>query len=398
MSQHQHAECHANSRTRRVPGAAYVLTFCIGVIGSNSLLMGPIAPEIAASFKSIAQSVMLASAAFGLGTALSALFLARYIDRFGAFRMLKNAMILLVVALLSSAMASSVEWLIISQLIAGIASGVAIPAIYTTAAAIAPKGLESKTTGVVLTGWTLSLVAGVSLASILAEQFHWRVVYLGIGALAVLAVVILSRLSNQDENTTRVSSSPLAALSVPGVKPLLAACGGFMTAFYGVYGYLGDYLYHQLHQPLSANGLIALCYGVGFGSAAFLDTMISKVNSRVAMPASFLTVATVYLIFALSGNSLPVVCVLMLFLGIANHLCVNLLITGLSTTDVSKRGAIMGLNSAVTYLAVFVGNTLFGALYLHWGYATVLYAAVGFVVISILFTLPRQTPTNAERH
>ncbi|MBS4429414.1 MFS transporter [Pectobacterium punjabense] len=394
MSPHQHAEHHANSCTLRVPGAAYVLTFCIGVIGSNSLLMGPIAPELAASFKSVTQSVMLASAAFGLGTALSALFLARYIDRFGAFRMLKNAMMLLVVALLSSAVASSVEWLIASQLIAGIASGVAIPAIYTTAAAIAPKGLESKTTGVVLTGWTLSLVAGVSLASILAEQFHWRIVYLGIGGLAVLAIVILSRLSNRDENVIQVSSSPLAALSVPGVKPLLAACGGFMTAFYGVYGYLGDYLYHGLHQPLSANGLIALCYGIGFGSAAFLDAMISKVNSRVAMPASFLTVAAVYLIFALSGNNLSTVCVLMLFLGTANHLCVNLLITGLNTTDASKRGAIMGLNSAVTYLAVFAGNTFFGALYQHWGYTTVLYTAVGFVVISILFTLQIKETTN----
>lgn len=391
MSQQQHAETPTHSRTPRVPAAAYVLTFCIGVIGSNSLLMGPIAPEIATSFKIIAQSVMLASAAFGLGTALSALFLARYIDRFGAFKMLKNAMILLVIALLSSALSPAIGWLIASQLIAGVASGVAIPAIYTTAAAIAPKGLENKTTGVVLTGWTLSLVAGVSLASILAEQFHWRVVYLGISGLAVLAIVPLSSLNNQDENTTRISSSPFAALSVPGVKPLLVACGGFMTAFYGVYGYLGDYLYHTLHQPLSANGLVALCYGIGFGSAAFLDAMIGKVSTRVAMPASFITVATVYFLFALSGNNVPVVCTLMFFLGTANHLCLNLLITGLNTTDPSKRGAIMGLNSAVTYLAVFVGNTLFGAFYLHWGYTIVLYAAVGFVIISSMFTFSFRT-------
>ncbi|MEQ9875764.1 hypothetical protein ABRP91_18200 [Pectobacterium brasiliense] len=62
---------------------------------------------------------------------------------------------------------------------------------------------------------------------------------------------------------------------------------------------------------------------------------------------------------------MPIVRILMLFLGTANHLCVNLLITGLNTTDTSKRGAIMGLNSAVTYLAVFIGNTLFGALGLY---------------------------------
>lgn len=91
---------------------------------------------------------------------------------------------------------------------------------------------------------------------------------------------------------------------------------------------------------------------------------------------------------------MPIVRILMLFLGTANHLCVNLLITGLNTTDTSKRGAIMGLNSAVTYLAVFIGNTLFGALYLHWGYTAVLYTAVGFVVISILLSMPFAAPAT----
>ncbi|WP_406641021.1 hypothetical protein [Pectobacterium brasiliense] len=87
-------------------------------------------------------------------------------------------------------------------------------------------------------------------------------------------------------------------------------------------------------------------------------------------------IATVYLIFALSGASLPIVRILMLFLGTANHLCVNLLITGLNTTDTSKRGAIMGLNSGRLYREYAFWCTL----------PTLgLYTAVGFVVISILF-------------
>ncbi|TJW40312.1 MAG: MFS transporter, partial [Mesorhizobium sp.] len=41
----------------------------------------------------------------------------------------------------------------------------------------------------------------------------------------------------------------------------------------------------------------------------------------------------------------------------------------LSALDPSRRGTIMGLNSAVTYLAVFVGTTAFGPLYTGLGFA-----------------------------
>jgi predicted MFS family arabinose efflux permease len=141
-----------------IPALAYLLTGCIAVIGSNSLVLGPIAPAVAASFATSVPMVMTASAAFGLGTSASALFLARYIDRVGARRMLQGALLLLGLALVASAAAPTVMALVAAQLLAGIAAGVAMPAIYASAAAIAPPGRESGTIGVVLTGWTLSMV------------------------------------------------------------------------------------------------------------------------------------------------------------------------------------------------------------------------------------------------
>lgn len=72
------------SSTARIPPAVFILTAAVTVIGSNSLVLAPIAPEVAATFGVSVQRVMAASAAFGLGTAASALFLARFIDRFGA--------------------------------------------------------------------------------------------------------------------------------------------------------------------------------------------------------------------------------------------------------------------------------------------------------------------------
>ncbi|MBM0105966.1 MFS transporter [Steroidobacter sp. S1-65] len=367
-----------------LPRMAYVLTGCIAVIGSNSLGLGPIAPEVARSFGSTVPVVMTAAAAFGLGTAASALFLARHIDRIGARRMLQLALALLAVALILSALSPMVSVLIASQLIAGVASGVALPAIYSSAAAVAPPGRESRTIGVVLTGWTLSMVAGVSLSAVLADVLHWRAVFGAIAALAFAAVAMLSIGKYREVLATQSAPLPLEALRIAGAKPLLIACGAFMAAFYGMYGYLGDYLNNGLGQPVSANGLAAMVYGVGFGAAALLDNLVDRVGAKRVMPVAFVAACAVYVSMALLGKSFGALLVAVFVWGLANHFGLNVLIMRLTALDPSRRGTIMGLNSAVTYLAGFAGTAAFGPLHTSLGFAmSALVAAVLMLIAAI---------------
>ncbi|MER8518821.1 MFS transporter [Mesorhizobium sp. M1076] len=352
-----------------IPALAYLLTGCIAVIGSNSLVLGPIAPAVAESFGTSVPAVMIASAAFGLGTSASALFLARYIDRLGARRMLQGALLLLAIALVASAAAPTVTALVAAQLLAGIAAGVAMPAIYASSAAIAPPGRESGTIGVVLTGWTLSMVAGVSLSAVLADLVHWRAVFAAVAVLAALALASLSLTSLSDVRKSGPAPTPLGALSVPGIVPLLVACAAFMTAFYGIYGYLGDHLHNGLGRPVSANGLAALAYGAGFGAAALLDGVIDRLGARRVMPFAYLLVAVVYVVIAAASSSFHLTIAVIALWGLANHFGLNVLVMRLSALDPARRGTIMGLNSAVTYLAVFVGTTAFGPLYSTFGFA-----------------------------
>lgn len=360
----------------RIPAVAYVLTFCIAVVGSNSLVLGPIAPEVARSLGVSVAFVMSAASAFGLGTAASALLAARHVDRIGARRMLVGALALLAAALAVSAVAPGIVVLVLAQLCAGLASGVVLPAVYSSAAAVAPRGRESRTIGVVLTGWTLSMVAGVSLSALLADWVHWRAVYVVVAVLAVAAsVAVHSSLRAAVPVAAQASPSPLAALRIPGVIPLLAACAAFMAAFYGIYGYLGDYLHSGLGEAVSANGIAALVYGIGFGSAALLDGVVDRIGARRVMPVAFAAVAAVYAAFALAGTTFAAVLVIVLVWGLTNHFGLNVLIMRLSSLDPARRGTIMGLNSAVTYLAVFAGTSGFGPVYETWGFATAAWVA-----------------------
>ncbi|WNJ81731.1 MFS transporter [Cedecea neteri] len=369
--------------------AVYVLTGCVGVIGANSMVLGPIAPAVASSIGAGVPTVMMAAAAFGLGTAASALFLARLIDLVGSARMLKFTMMLLGAALLLCAASPSVAVFIAAQLIAGMASGIALPAIYASAAAIAEPGRESRTIGKVLTGWTLSMIAGVSFSVVLTELFSWRAVYVSVSCLAALALIALVRLNMQDRPAAGMAPSPLSALGLPGIKSLLVVCGAFMTAFYGIYAYLGDHLHQDLGLPVTANGGVAIAYGAGFGCAALLSGMVDRFGPKRLMPLVLLVAAIVYLGLAMLGSSLLGVICLLFVLGLVNHLGVNLLIQRLTAIDPAKRGTLMGLNSAVTYLAVFAGSSSYGPLYTDHGFTTVSLVSLGLMIIAVLTCLWR---------
>lgn len=378
----------------RIPAAAYALCLCIGLVGANSLALGPIAPRVAESFASSVPAVMTASAAFGIGTAASALLLAGLIDRFGAGRVLRYALLAFLAALAVSGAAPVLPAFVGAQLLAGIAAGLALPSIYTLAALAAPAGRESDTLGIVLFGWTLSMVAGVSLSAVVADLLGWRMVYAIVVVAGLAAMAGTTKLTGGGNPTGLAAPSPLSALRVPGIAPLLLACAAFMASFYGVYAYVGDHLHRGLGLPVSAGGLLALCYGLGFGATTFLDRWIDRLGPARLLPLFFAVVGGVYLVMTAASASYVAMLAVVFCWGMANHAALNVLILRLGALDPSRRGAIMGLNSGVTYLALFAGTTGFGPLYASAGFAALAGLAVALMLVAAFAAAfaPRSRP------
>ena len=350
----------------------WLLMSAIGVVGSNSLLLSPIARDVAASFADrTAAEVMIASALYGCGTAVSALILAPQADRFGLGRALLWALAGLALSLGISAAAPTIWALCLAQTAAGLCAGVALPAIYGLAADVASPGRESETLGKVLTGWTLSLVAGVSLSAILSDLTHWRAVYAALAVGAAGLIVAIGRTEIDLSRGSGTVASPFAALRVAGLSPLLASVVGYMAAFYGLYAYLGSHLTETVGFSTSVAGLAALSYGIGFGVVAPLDRLIDCHGAGRAAPVVFASLMAVYgglAVLAASGEAIIAVCLLW---GAANHLGLNILVGQLTALSNDRRGAILGLYSAATYGAMFVGTASFGVVYSAFGFPTI---------------------------
>lgn len=375
----------------------WLLMFGIGIVGSNSLVLSPIASDVAASFAhASATDVMVASAIYGAATALSALLLAPKADQIGLRHALSGALVGLCLAMAISAAAPALWALIAGQALAGLAAGLALPAIYGLSAEIAPDGRGSETLGKVLTGWTLSLVAGVSFSAILADLLHWRAVYWLLGGASLLVLIGAKRADIPEPMVSGVSTSPLKALRIQGLPPLLFAVACYMAAFYGLYAFLGSHLTEGLGIATKVAGMAALSYGVGFGIVAPLDRLIDRHGATKSAPVVFTALLSIYIglsMIAPFGWALIAFCFLW---GAGNHLGLNLLVGQLTALSPQRRATILGLYSAVTYAAMFAGTAAFKPVFEFHGFEAISLLSAACILPALIGAIRKQVRAAKE--
>lgn len=260
-----------------------------------------------------------------------------------------------------------------------------LPAVYAAATASAPKGEGARVLGRVISGWSISLVFGVPFSAFLTDFAGWRAAFGSLAIFATLALLGFFQLPRRAPNIAPAPSiSPARALVIPGVIPLLLICIAYMTAFYGLYAFLGDHLRTALGLSSGRAGLVVLGYGAGFGLASFADVAVDKVGPRRMFPAILLAIGAVYLVLIPATQAFASAIFAAVVWGFVNHIGVNIIILLLSQRQADARGALMGLHTAVTYGSVFLGPLLLGAFYGSFGFEAAAIVAASFLVVGSL--------------
>ncbi len=366
---------------------SFVLLAVVATVGSNSLLLSPILTDVSQGLATTPATAARAIAAYGGATAFSALVLAPLIDRFGSRTMLLYGLFALFLGIALSATAGNWVMLSLTQAIAGLGAGVVLPATYALATKTAPRGEEARVLGRVLTGWSVSLVMGVPVSALIADAFGWRACFLVLALLALAACAGLRMVPKDDpdkrEKQLSYTRSLRNAMTLE-IMLLLAICFAFMTAFYGVYPFIGDHARSQLGTSTSFAGLFALAYGVGFGAASLADGLLDRTDAKRVFPLILFVIGLAYAGIApasVTPLSLLAICLLWGFL---NHFGLNILVLLLSRAAGDARGAILGINSAITYLGALGGAALLGPTYESMGLTGPALIAAGCVFAAAL--------------
>lgn len=164
----------------------------IFLAGLESLAVTTVMPIIAADLHgealfALAFSGTLATSVIGMVAA------GIWSDRGSVKATLCVAVLVFMIGLVVSGVATDMYTFIVGRLIQGLGAGGQIVALYVDVARVYPRNLQGKVFAAFAAGWVLPSLAGPFLAGAVAEFLHWRWVFLGVAIITVLALFLVLR-------------------------------------------------------------------------------------------------------------------------------------------------------------------------------------------------------------
>ncbi|HPW12482.1 MAG TPA: MFS transporter [Thermomonas sp.] len=162
----------------------------------------PMLGVVGATFDAGSQALGLVPTLTQLGYAAGILLLAPLGDRFDRKRIILTKGFVLTLALVLSAIAPSLAWLLGASLVVGLSATVAQD-IVPAAAILAPETSRGKAVGTVMTGLLLGILLSRVVSGFVSEQLGWRSVFIVAGAgMAVIVALLWRCLPNFKPTTT----------------------------------------------------------------------------------------------------------------------------------------------------------------------------------------------------
>jgi MFS family permease len=162
------------------------LVLNVTIVASEALAVSTIMPIVARDLGGIDLYGWVFSGFF-LGSLLGIVVAGMLIDRGSLARPFMLGIGLFAIGLLIGGLAPSMAVLVGARVIQGFGAG-AIPAVaYVSIGRALPERLRPRMFATLSTAWVLPGVIGPSLAGIVAEAFHWRLVFLGLLPLIAVA-------------------------------------------------------------------------------------------------------------------------------------------------------------------------------------------------------------------
>lgn len=366
-----------------------LLTLSIAAVGIQALMLSPLLTDIAAGLGTGAKEIGFAASAYGVGVASAALLAAPQLGRWPKRGAIRIAFAVLAVALFLCAFAWDWRVLAGAQLIAGLASGVIIPATYALTGDIAPPDRRSQDLGKVLFGWSIAMVAGVPLAAVLSAFVGWRGTFMIVGAVSAampLAGALLPRAASFGLGE-RVRYADV--LKLPGAWVGYISTFAYMIAFYQTYTFIGDHVRQTHGAGAWLGGTISLAYGLGFGLGVVFDKWIDRKGPVMMLPLGLVLVGLNYLVLPFAAERIVTIAAWPFFWGLANHFCMTTLVSYMNTLSPRLRGTIMGLFSFTTYLSLGTAGAVYGPVYQAHGFFAVSFASAATVAVAAVIAFRR---------
>jgi predicted MFS family arabinose efflux permease len=331
-----------------------------GVAVANLYYNQPMLADIGASFGASARLTALLPMLTQIGYALGLFFFVPLGDLVERRRLVLALLGGVVFALISLAVAPSLEWLAAASLVVGLFSVLAQVLVAMAGQLAAPQS-RGRVIGTIQAGILLGILLARTLSGIVSEHFGWRTMFWLAAAFAMAMTVVLHRVLPNLPPTTSLSY-PRALLSLKELwrrYPELRRASLVGALLFAAFSTFWSTLAYRLSQPdfgygPQAAGLFGLLGAAGALTAPVAGRLTDWRGAALTVALGSIATAASFPIFACSGHSL-------VLLGL-----------GIIVLDIGIQAAMIGNQSTVLSLAPEATsrcNTIYMVLYFLGGAA-----------------------------
>jgi len=381
-----------SSPSGRPPSVERVLGIVRLAIFASSLFVravDPVTPQIANDLSVDIASAAMLSTAFALPYALVQPVLGAMADMLGKTRLITFCLLILVVAALLGALATSFSMLLASRIISGIVAGGVFPISLAMAGDLVPVHQRQVAIGRLLAAAMLGNVLGSPGAGFVADLIGWRGIFAVAGGLAaivlVAAVIGFRGVTAAEKMTFSLASLPTHYRTI-FTNPMAKICYGAVFVegifLFGLFPYVAPLL-HDAGEPRAAvaGGIIA---GFGAGGLIYSVTvslMLARLGEKRLMLAGGALMGLTLMAFAIPA-AWPFKLVEFAVIGFAFYMLHGVIQIYATELAPSARGSSMALHSAFFFFGQAIGPVVYRFGLAHAGLTPTLVVA-GFMIIGV---------------
>jgi predicted MFS family arabinose efflux permease len=273
-------------------------------IGTGSLIVTGILPNLAAGFGISVDAAGLLLTAFAIAYAVGSPVLSTLFGNLERKFVLAGSLAVFAAANLAGAFATDFSHLMLARIVMALAAGVYMPAANAVAVTLVPPERRARAIALVTGGMTVALILGVPFGTAAAAAGGWHLAFLLVALFGALALVgVLWKLPMGLPRGTNTMAERLAVARRGDILLALATTMLWTTGAFTLYGYIAPFLAN--HGGITGLWLGAALVVSGIGSA--LGNQFGGIASDRYGPERTLTVVLTILAGALAAFSLVAV-------------------------------------------------------------------------------------------
>jgi len=391
-----------------MPFVIYIFSLCAFALGLTEFLVIGLVSAISKDLNSSIEAVGMTVTAYAVGATIGAPFLTAITSNWQRKTVMIVTMSFFSLGSLAATLSTSVNMMLISRFVAGLAHGLFLAVAATVATQIVQPEKRGAAVAYVFAGLTLALAFGVPIGTYLGSILSWQLSFMSVtvcGLIGLLGLIFLMPKTSalQDE----VSADPFKALMhifnpVLLLGALITVLG--YTGAFTLYTYIAPLLFDITKVSIQTASYMMLIYGVCAAIGNILGGKLSDklgVDKAVIWIMLSLTIALICINFY--GSSMIVMCVLIGAMGAISYAAVPAMQSRIisiahtyvpSAVPVASGLNIAGFNSGIA-LGSLLGGLLISTLgiqYLALGGAIVSF--IGLVIIFFLFLSKKPLPNT----